>query len=81
MVPVKPKVMKVHVEGKMKKVAHHIVLRRGKKLPERVIEEKMQILTVKPKVDGCTCKFVSESQQIEDLFNEDDDARVKETIH
>ena len=40
---------------------------------QKFIEEKMQMLTVKPKVDGCmgcTCRFVSESEEIEDLFHD-----------
>ena len=57
--------------------------REGQKLPEWVIEEKLKRLTVRPKVMGvpatpasctCTCTFVY-VYSIEDLFNEDADAR------
>ena len=91
MLTVRPKVIKVHmdsVEGKMKKVEHHgqaNVHGRGKKLPERVIEEKLKKLTIRPKVIkvyGCTCMCMfMYVYSIEDLFNEDADAREEDMIH
>ena len=87
MVSVKPKLIKLQVEskeGKKKKVDLRDCHRRGKKLPEKFIEEKMQMLTVKSKVNGCTgctCRFMSESEEIEDLFHDDADAREKHATH
>ena len=72
----------------MKKVEHHgRVNRRGKKLPKWVIEEKLKRITVRPKVMGvpatptsCKCTLVY-VYSIEDLFNEDADAREEDMIH
>ena len=71
---------------KMERMEHGRVHGRGKKLPKWVIEEKLKRLTVRPKVMGvpatpascmrmCTFMYM---YSIEDLFNEDADAREED---